>query len=87
MFRWMAKKFLSEGATAAAAPAAADDAGAYGSLATANLSAAEMREAEEKRMRAAVQGDSPPCSDCGEIMIRNGACYACLNCGATSGCS
>ncbi|MGD8376806.1 MAG: vitamin B12-dependent ribonucleotide reductase, partial [Acidobacteriota bacterium] len=31
--------------------------------------------------------DAPPCSDCGAIMVRNGACYACLNCGATSGCS
>ena len=26
-------------------------------------------------------------SDCGSIMIRNGACYKCHNCGATSGCS
>jgi ribonucleoside-diphosphate reductase alpha chain len=31
--------------------------------------------------------DSPPCSDCGAIMVRNGACYKCLNCGSTSGCS
>jgi ribonucleoside-diphosphate reductase alpha chain len=33
------------------------------------------------------QADAPSCSDCGAIMIRNGACYKCLNCGATSGCS
>jgi len=33
------------------------------------------------------QADAPPCSDCGEIMVRNGACYKCLNCGITSGCS
>ena len=31
--------------------------------------------------------DAPPCPDCGSIMVRNGACYKCLNCGATSGCS
>jgi ribonucleoside-diphosphate reductase alpha chain len=31
--------------------------------------------------------DAPPCSDCGSIMVRRGACYACLNCGTTSGCS
>jgi len=33
------------------------------------------------------QADAPSCSDCGSIMIRNGACYKCPNCGATSGCS
>jgi ribonucleoside-diphosphate reductase alpha chain len=31
--------------------------------------------------------DAPPCSTCGSIMVRNGSCYKCLNCGATSGCS
>ena len=31
--------------------------------------------------------DAPSCADCGAIMVRNGACYKCLNCGATSGCS
>lgn len=33
------------------------------------------------------QQDAPSCGDCGEIMVRNGACYKCLNCGSTSGCS
>jgi len=33
------------------------------------------------------QADAPSCSDCGAIMVRNGSCYKCLNCGATSGCS
>lgn len=33
------------------------------------------------------QSDAPSCSDCGSIMIRNGSCYRCSNCGATSGCS
>ena len=31
--------------------------------------------------------DAPPCATCGAIMIRNGACYKCINCGATSGCA
>jgi len=31
--------------------------------------------------------DAPPCPDCGSIMVRNAACYKCLNCGTTSGCS
>jgi len=33
------------------------------------------------------QEDAPPCHTCGAIMIRNGACYRCANCGSTSGCS
>jgi ribonucleoside-diphosphate reductase alpha chain len=37
--------------------------------------------------KRAAAPDAPPCSDCGAIMVRNGACYACINCGATSGCS
>jgi len=31
--------------------------------------------------------DAPSCSDCGSIMVRNGSCYKCVNCGSTSGCS
>ena len=30
--------------------------------------------------------DAPPCATCGAIMVRNGTCYKCVNCGATSGC-
>lgn len=33
------------------------------------------------------QSDAPPCNMCGAMMVRNGSCYKCLNCGATSGCS
>ncbi|MBU2501097.1 vitamin B12-dependent ribonucleotide reductase [bacterium] len=33
------------------------------------------------------QSDSPPCPECGSVTIRNGACYKCHNCGATTGCS
>jgi ribonucleoside-diphosphate reductase alpha chain len=35
----------------------------------------------------AAQADAPSCMDCGSIMVRNGSCYKCLNCGSTSGCS
>ncbi|MCP5524673.1 MAG: vitamin B12-dependent ribonucleotide reductase [Verrucomicrobiales bacterium] len=33
------------------------------------------------------QLDAPPCSRCGHVMIRAGACYKCLNCGESGGCS
>ncbi|HUX08025.1 MAG TPA: vitamin B12-dependent ribonucleotide reductase [Acidobacteriota bacterium] len=33
------------------------------------------------------QEDAPPCSICGMIMVRNGTCYKCMNCGTTEGCS
>ena len=32
-------------------------------------------------------GDAPSCSVCGAIMVRNGSCYRCMECGSTSGCS
>lgn len=44
------------------------------------------RAAMEKQVFA-TQADAPPCQACGSIMVRNGACYQCLNCGTTSGCS
>ncbi len=31
--------------------------------------------------------DAPPCHECGTLMVRNGACHKCPNCGSTSGCS
>jgi ribonucleoside-diphosphate reductase alpha chain len=31
--------------------------------------------------------DAPMCHNCGSVMIRNGSCYKCLDCGETSGCS
>ncbi len=34
-----------------------------------------------------MQQDAPPCPTCGSITVRNGACYKCLNCGTTTGCS
>jgi ribonucleoside-diphosphate reductase alpha chain len=32
-------------------------------------------------------GDAPACKFCGSLMVRNGSCYRCLECGSTSGCS
>jgi ribonucleoside-diphosphate reductase alpha chain len=34
-----------------------------------------------------MMGDAPMCDQCGHVTIRNGACYKCLNCGSSMGCS
>jgi ribonucleoside-diphosphate reductase alpha chain len=34
-----------------------------------------------------MMGDAPLCDGCGHITVRNGACYKCLNCGNSMGCS
>jgi ribonucleoside-diphosphate reductase alpha chain len=34
-----------------------------------------------------MMGDAPFCDVCGHITVRNGACYKCLNCGNSLGCS
>jgi len=56
-------------------------AGSPGSAATAGSA--------RKSNFAAIQNqeDAPPCSTCGSIMVRSGACYKCSNCGTTSGCA
>lgn len=33
------------------------------------------------------QSDAPLCPYCGQTTVRNGACYKCLNCGESLGCS
>ncbi len=34
-----------------------------------------------------MMGDAPFCNSCGHTTVRNGACYRCLNCGNSMGCS
>jgi ribonucleoside-diphosphate reductase alpha chain len=47
------------------------------------------KESESVRPRSgsATTGDAPSCSTCGMLMVPNGSCYKCINCGTTSGCS
>ena len=96
IFRWMATKFLSPEAqfrvgvnvTADARPAdSAEFADRGPGTGPAPPSAA--RETAGGGAPFAIQNDAdaPSCSTCGAIMIRNGSCYKCVNCGATSGCS
>ncbi len=46
-----------------------------------------VEEQEKGGFSFSAQEDAPPCPECGSIMVRNGSCYKCLSCGATSGCS
>ena len=48
---------------------------------------ARIRLEETEHQIFTTQADSPPCPECGSVMVRSGTCYKCLNCAATSGCS
>jgi ribonucleoside-diphosphate reductase alpha chain len=86
IFRWLGKKFLPPDEQP---PANIEEhvelavAGALTHKEIPRFAAIEKNEQQVFR----TQADAPPCSDCGSIMVRNGACYKCMNCGATSGCS
>ncbi len=86
IFRWLGKKFLPRDEQP---PANIEEhvelavAGALSNKEIPRLAALEKTEQQVYR----TQSDAPPCSECGSIMVRNGACYKCMNCGATSGCS
>ena len=41
----------------------------------------------QTRIPSSKVGDAPSCSTCGMLMVPNGSCYKCANCGSTSGCS
>ncbi|MDO8793766.1 MAG: vitamin B12-dependent ribonucleotide reductase [Vicinamibacterales bacterium] len=93
IFRWMATKFLSHDAQFRAGVNMKEDAVAPVAEASAPAPVASAPARTEASTRssefAAIQNqeDAPPCSTCGSIMIRSGACYKCANCGTTSGCA
>jgi ribonucleoside-diphosphate reductase alpha chain len=41
---------------------------------------------DEPRLTSGGQSDAPPCTVCGTITIRRGACYTCPSCGENGGC-
>ena len=43
--------------------------------------------ASAQKALADMMGDAPLCDVCGHITVRNGACFKCLNCGNSLGCS
>jgi ribonucleoside-diphosphate reductase alpha chain len=96
IFRWLASKFLSPEAQFHAGVNGRDLEEARASSAPAASIEAPASSAPQQPAPAIVatpfstiqnQEDAPPCSTCGSIMIRSGACYKCVNCGNTSGCA
>jgi len=93
LFRWMASKFLDEEAKREVGIIESEKSlSAKSDVAPATLAmapVASLRDGKDGGIRQAFinQADAPPCPDCGSIMVRNGACYKCMNCGTTSGCS
>ena len=100
MFRWLASRFLPQedrdrlgiirrdNDEASNAAIAAIEAAANGQPApTPQLSLPVVGDSVNPPSMFVNQADAPSCMECGSLMVRNGACYKCHNCGATSGCS
>ncbi|MBD3362671.1 adenosylcobalamin-dependent ribonucleoside-diphosphate reductase [Candidatus Dojkabacteria bacterium] len=47
----------------------------------------EMTKVQQQLALKKNNEDAPVCAECGSITLRNGSCYKCPNCGATTGCS
>jgi ribonucleoside-diphosphate reductase alpha chain len=91
IFRWLASKFLTREEKEAAGVVLRDEApsAALASMAAeeAGATAAPVRGGGAAPVAFQTSADAPSCHECGSIMVRNGSCYKCLNCGSTSGCS
>ena len=96
IFRWLSLKFLpsedgmpvaAKELTPGAAPAAPRLKASTTTVATTAVSAPVIAVPAQDDSPFLAQADAPPCPNCGSITVRNGACYKCLNCGTTTGCS
>src|SRR5438309_1345860 len=91
IFRWLASKFLDGDAQQEAGIVKRDPVEEVHQKKVVSIAAHATRGSVPVTSISSVtslyQQDAPPCPDCGAIMIRSGACYKCLNCGAVSGCS
>jgi ribonucleoside-diphosphate reductase alpha chain len=87
IFRWLALKFLpQEGASESLMEAEAKKVSAA-SPSSVKAPSPSPPTPENPGFSFLNQADAPPCPVCGTITVRNGACYKCHNCGATTGCS
>jgi ribonucleoside-diphosphate reductase alpha chain len=91
IFRWLASKFLDGDAQQEVGVVRQDSVEDLHQRKVVSLAAHAPRGGAPVPSISSVtslyQQDAPPCPDCGAIMIRSGACYKCMNCGAVSGCS
>ena len=91
IFRWLATKFLDGEAqqeVGIVKPEAAEESHLKKVVSTASHAPRGGAPVTTiSSVTSLYQQDAPPCPDCGAIMIRSGACYKCMNCGAVSGCS
>jgi ribonucleoside-diphosphate reductase alpha chain len=87
--RWLGGRFISSDYLKlngdAAAVQAATPAMPLPAMLQTGMAALPVSNASSKP-RDAHEG-APTCSECGMLMVPNGACYKCENCGSTSGCS
>ena len=87
IFRWLASKFLSQEHQQAVG--VQSSAGSLSQTLDTGVASGAGAASRTASLESAfkVQSDAPACHFCGSIMIRNGSCYRCANCGSTSGCS
>ncbi|HET8925978.1 MAG TPA: vitamin B12-dependent ribonucleotide reductase [Candidatus Acidoferrum sp.] len=85
--RWLGGRFISHEYLKLNGMAPAENAGAPvpAPAILATLSALPVGTSVPKLSNA--HEGAPTCSECGMLMVPNGACYKCENCGSTSGCS
>jgi ribonucleoside-diphosphate reductase alpha chain len=86
IFRWLAAKFLPREEQLQMGVHVRDDAPTAAVATIPAPSAGRPDPANELKAMYALD-DAPTCAGCGSIMVRNGSCYKCMNCGETSGCS
>jgi ribonucleoside-diphosphate reductase alpha chain len=85
--RWLGGRFISADYLKLNGAAPAEGTVIAGVVTTVPMSApSRSSEALSTSPRDAHEG-APTCSECGMLMVPNGACYKCENCGSTSGCS
>ncbi len=85
IFRWMGLKFLAREDQPNIIVPESETLAPNKSVSVFNEHTPAMERTEKQIFET--QADAPPCHECGSIMVRNGACYKCTNCGSTSGCS
>jgi ribonucleoside-diphosphate reductase alpha chain len=85
IFRWLASKFMAPEEQKHMGVHVIEKAGSTDAETPASRNAKSDPATDLKSMYAL--DDAPTCAACGSLMVRNGSCYKCINCGETSGCS